>query len=355
MASLFEALKQYLRDAAPGGVLNPEGQPVANYGKMVRGNLASLLDDPAAFTQSALLDVLPSGAELDSVRARAEGRDYDKFAYQKAMDKAIDLGSLVGSIRVYHGSPHKFDKFDMSKMGTGEGAQAYGHGAYFADNPAVAQAYQPRDPKFEDNVMRLYKNAERAGDYDSMAVYERYLLHDTPDSVAQYVKEAAEEGGDARKLQQAHEAAKRAWERQASGALYEADLRWPDAAREAADPMGPQHFLDYDAPFAKQPAHIKKLIQERLKELGYSGDANGLRAYHIEHGGFADSTGETLARMFGGDPAASSKWLMDRGVPGIRYLDQGSRAAGKGTNNYVVFDDALIEILKRNGVPVKGK
>ena len=29
---------------------------------------------------------------------------------------------------VYHGSPHQFDAFDSSKIGTGEGAQAYGHG-----------------------------------------------------------------------------------------------------------------------------------------------------------------------------------------------------------------------------------
>ena len=41
-----------------------------------------------------------------------------------------------------HGSPHSFDKFDMSKIGTGEGAQAYGHGLYFADNEGVAKSYR---------------------------------------------------------------------------------------------------------------------------------------------------------------------------------------------------------------------
>ena len=48
---------------------------------------------------------------------------------------------------VYHGSPHKFDKFDASKTGTGEGAQAYGHGLYFAENPEVARTYQAKVPK----------------------------------------------------------------------------------------------------------------------------------------------------------------------------------------------------------------
>ena len=30
-------------------------------------------------------------------------------------------------LTVWHGSPYKFNKFDASKIGTGEGAQAYGH------------------------------------------------------------------------------------------------------------------------------------------------------------------------------------------------------------------------------------
>jgi hypothetical protein len=38
------------------------------------------------------------------------------------------------------------------------------------------------------------------------------------------------------------------------------------------------------------------------------------------------------------------------GIPGIRYLDQGSRGAGQGTHNYVVFDPATIEILRKYGL-----
>ncbi|MEB3269991.1 MAG: hypothetical protein VKJ09_15730, partial [Leptolyngbya sp.] len=47
-----------------------------------------------------------------------------------------------GALRLFHGSPHDFDRFDMSKIGTGEGAQAYGHGLYFAESPDVARAYR---------------------------------------------------------------------------------------------------------------------------------------------------------------------------------------------------------------------
>lgn len=35
---------------------------------------------------------------------------------------------------------------------------------------------------------------------------------------------------------------------------------------------------------------------------------------------------------------------------GIKYLDQGSRSAGQGTRNYVVFDDKLIDIVKKYGI-----
>ena len=41
-------------------------------------------------------------------------------------------------IKAYHSSPHDFDKFDLAKIGTGEGAQVYGHGLYFAESPAVS-------------------------------------------------------------------------------------------------------------------------------------------------------------------------------------------------------------------------
>jgi hypothetical protein len=45
-------------------------------------------------------------------------------------------------IEAYHGSPHRFDKFSMENIGTGEGAQAYGHGLYFADSEDVARNYR---------------------------------------------------------------------------------------------------------------------------------------------------------------------------------------------------------------------
>jgi len=52
--------------------------------------------------------------------------------------------------RAFHGTPHDIDKFLMEKIGTGEGAQAQGHGLYFADDKGVGQWY--RDKLKEDGT-----------------------------------------------------------------------------------------------------------------------------------------------------------------------------------------------------------
>jgi hypothetical protein len=49
--------------------------------------------------------------------------------------------ALRNVISAGHASPHRFEQFSMDKIGTGEGAQVYGHGLYFAENPTVVDEY----------------------------------------------------------------------------------------------------------------------------------------------------------------------------------------------------------------------
>jgi hypothetical protein len=63
------------------------------------------------------------------------------------------------------------------------------------------------------------------------------------------------------------------------------------------------------------------------------------------YGAIRDDASVNLGR--GKGPQAASDWLLSKGIPGIRYLDAGSRDAGKGTRNIVVFDDNLPKIIKR--------
>jgi hypothetical protein len=45
------------------------------------------------------------------------------------------------SLSLKQGTPHTFDKYEISKVGTGEGTQWFGWGLYFTDNDGIAQYY----------------------------------------------------------------------------------------------------------------------------------------------------------------------------------------------------------------------
>jgi hypothetical protein len=47
---------------------------------------------------------------------------------------------------------------------------------------------------------------------------------------------------------------------------------------------------------------------------------------------------------------AASEYFARQGIPGIKYLDQGSRGGGgQGTSNYVLFRDDIIDIVRKYG------
>ena len=44
-------------------------------------------------------------------------------------------------LKLYHGTPHDFLKFDTKNIGSGEGNQSFGYGLYFTDNIEIARHY----------------------------------------------------------------------------------------------------------------------------------------------------------------------------------------------------------------------
>ncbi|MCF6783714.1 LPD23 domain-containing protein [Stutzerimonas stutzeri] len=56
--------------------------------------------------------------------------------------KVADASDRTRFHLVAHGSKHFIEEFDTSKIGTGEGVQAFGYGLYFADRKMVASHYQ---------------------------------------------------------------------------------------------------------------------------------------------------------------------------------------------------------------------
>lgn len=52
-----------------------------------------------------------------------------------------ELQNMFEGIPVYHGSDRQFDKFDMSKIGSGDGKNLGGWGIYFSDSEDVSNRY----------------------------------------------------------------------------------------------------------------------------------------------------------------------------------------------------------------------
>lgn len=266
----------------------------------------------------------------------------------KTMPAAIELlanraGAKVpdrNEITAYHGSPHDFDQFDISKIGTGEGAQAYGHGLYFAESPDVANEYKNFLGKLE-----IYHNGNNVGVFD-----------ESPSANAAHQIRAS--GGDVQK------AINRA------GAIYSG--KWRDEVIDSIKKLGPgdvsekvggrlytvdiaddavANFLDWDKPLSQQPQAVRDALSETYTEIV----RNNLHGEDYLQGGkwirTADIPGQNvvghLLQKHGGDKKAASDFLYSLGIPGIRYLDQGSRSGGKGTSNFVVFDDKLVKTLKK--------
>ena len=124
---------------APDAVRKLYGDQVPAPGDGLLGDLVPDLDTKLQTAEATGSDVKVPMADYlakvepevpkelqDSIRARPEGL---------TVEEAKDLPP----IEAYHGSPYEFDAFDMGKIGTGEGAQSYGHGLYFAEAPEVAE------------------------------------------------------------------------------------------------------------------------------------------------------------------------------------------------------------------------
>jgi alkylated DNA nucleotide flippase Atl1 len=116
-------------------------------------------------------------------------------------------------------------------------------------------------------------------------------------------------------------------------------------------------MLDWDAPLSEQPEAVRNVIDQvrnipetewrRMVDSHGEYDPTGLGVTAVAAIRRGDvKTGADLVEYAGNNPAGSA-WLRDRGIPGIRYFDGGSRGAGQGTRNFVIFDGDTAKILKR--------
>ena len=291
---------------------------------------------------------------------------------------------VAKAIKAYHGSPHSFDRFSLDKVGTGEGAQAYGHGLYFAENEGVARGYR-------DALSRAPITGNAGTDLANYSVSA--ARGDTGKAIRSLEQEIAgyEKRGwpSADYRQQYDEAisALREGRAQPSGHMYEVNI---DAH--------PEQLLNWNKQLKEQPEGVVRSLQDRglinmdenigpssvgvIRSLGWTEDVGRLsgeklyrRLIENQLAGFDRKGAEALA----------SKELASAGVPGIKYLDAGSRGNNrweavhprggindfadeasaqafiarnpeysltppKVNHNYVIFDDKIIDIARKYGI-----
>lgn len=409
-------------------------------GQSMRRDLEAMVQRPMAAMGD--LDMSPEARKKradytpDQRRSRPPWEDYDVPEDQQivrfADGKSVSMlafsepppvegpamrGLAMFAIKAYHGSPHDFDRFDMSRIGSGEGAQAYGFGLYFAQSRDVADSYRAtlssrNVPSTANKALpnALARNAENFGKLavsDALLVkgfgaldvkaradvlsVMRSLLNDSEiagavvrlvpvdvmdvlvgeqlttkaifdnpsmlvdllpadpnnavasniaavDELAPYVALATAErplmGANVRSTLQEALTARSAGKGDlrhsgkvpypyspSNGRLYEVRIN--------ADPSD---FLDWDKPLSQQSEKVK----------GAASKAWGIPVENLHD--------ELFARKV---PSGISEKLRDEGVAGVKYLDQGSRTAGEGSRNYVVFRDDLIEIVAKDGAPIE--
>ena len=250
-----------------------------------------------------------------------------------AAGRAVQAGgnrvrSALRGIEAFHGSPYKFDKFSMGKMGTGEGAQAYGDGLYFAEEAMVAKGYQPRSFDAEELMMNKYKAAEKVQDYQTMEIWENAMMHETPDEL---IKRYNSPDYDDSMREKAAKVAAELNKMPAEGGLYNVNLN-----------VDPDDLLDWDAPLSEQSDKVQGFWKSYLSDKEPDGIFKNMDGA-IEQ----DASGRLIYEALG-NPTESSQKLNEMGIKGIRYLDGTSRSAGEGTRNYVMFDESLIDTKRIN-------
>lgn len=315
----------------------------------------------------------------------------------------------------FHGTPHEVDQFKLEKIGTGEGAQAYGWGLYFAENPEVAASYRDAgaagairttadkingvfiDGKPLDAISDIRALSRNVGANSHFVVRaediaDRQRPGESFLAAAQrYIDSKAPTTIDKRSILKGAKLLDGRITRNEHGNTYTVDVR-----AEAHE------LLDWDKPLRDQPKEVKAALEPFLADLGplrfqiekKSGsefyDQLGTKLAEARHGSresaiFArHTTGEGDLRK-----RAASEALAKAGLKGIKYLDQGSRDlkwqvtyndgrtparfqnkeeatrfiydagdAATGiepipqTLNFVIFDDRDIKITHRNGEPV---
>ena len=303
---------------ALGGLLGIE--PDSMEGSILDPNTAAVRQGAGyGYPAGLALQALPMAAPV-SRGAMAVGRAGERYA-EKVVPQIMERGGLgaemlqgmsnrtISPLDVYHGTPYTLPstarnplgEFDASKIGTGEGAQAYGHGIYTAESRPVAEGYA-KNVKDMASIGKMNAELSRLSkvmDADSQGGYRKFKSNIGEDAAKLYDQLMTERNKVST----------------ATGNLYKVDL---------PDEMIPK-MLDYDKHLSEQSSEVQKILLPYQKEIGssFGTGEQTLKAIAFER------------RMKGLDdsPAAVAEQLRQMGIPGIKYFDAQSRPMPNITNS----------------------
>lgn len=354
-------LGQVLGAIKPADVLGISGAERA-YSDIGAGKAPQPLD---------VLDVAGLGATgLVGGKAAAKGMvAAGKYAAPEvgrmAEEYAIRTG-LLNPLTAYHGSPYTFENFDLSKVGTGEGAQAYGHGIYFAEAPGVARGYQMalgqkagefttiNGKPIEQVYEQIYNKANRLPtekatvEYQKAEMLEKMMLDTPPAEVISYAKDIGAKPEVVKWLE-----TEIAPKTKFPGSFYKVDI--PDSAIET--------FLDWDKPFDQQSSNIKSALNSLhpevknkilAKDVGGNPPTGSLIYNRLQQYFSGGKKSDAFSNSANYGAREASEELNSINIKGIKYFDEQSRIGDKKTRNFVVFDPSIVKMLERNNEPMQG-
>lgn len=250
------------------------------------------------------------------------------------------------SIRTYHGTGAKFDKFDFSHMGEGEGSQAFGWGGYVTNSKEIAEDYTRRAKIRKDNGGFEFVTDMSANNNDMVRqyIYKHKDVNRGLDAMRKDLSSALEMFPDDKDLRELSNILAKKNEEIAvpDNITYLYDVDIPDD--------NGSNYLDWDAPLTDKQKNtiIKELRRLKIdfadfKKRGFSFDGSfGGNAYDF----LMYALRRTKKWKDVDASRAVSKFLSSIGFSGIKYK-AGSIFGGakEGDYNYVIFDENNANIV----------
>lgn len=245
-------------------------------------------------------------------------------------------GGEVDGIDAFHSSPHDFDQFDIAHLGTGEGAQAYGHGLYFSANPKVSD----RGGQYWNQFMNKMKSgAERSAAATLKGQkWDRDAAVSQLRSNAEYHEDRGSgRYGDGSDVEEGHRLLAQEY-RDAADHIASGKIAGPRTYRVKLN-IKPHELIDWDKPLSEQHPNVQAVLGTGSETAGSKLGRSNNNPMHA-----GDIVGKDRATR-----KELSEHLMSKGIKGIRYLDAGSRdmTDGDPTYNYVTFNHDPVKVVDK--------